>query len=152
VLRVTPITIFWLVTEHLRVRRTRTLRKTCHWSSTVPLAGKARTALLLKSQAMTGSPKPFILDDGQNPFMSWVDGTQINFNDGGTGQLVVFSHGWPLSADALRTRCSSWRPAATAASPATVVSWPTDPTLASRTSSNATETAGRSAQPSWNRR
>ena len=28
------------------------------------------------------------------------DGSQIYYNDWGSGQSVVFSHGWPLTADA----------------------------------------------------
>ena len=33
------------------------------------------------------------------PTITTKDGTEIFYKDWGSGQLIVFSHGWPLSAD-----------------------------------------------------
>jgi hypothetical protein len=68
------------------------------------------------------------------------DGTTLYYNDWGTGQPIVFSHGWPLSADAFEDqmfflasrgyRCIAMIAAAMAAraSPGTAMTWTPTPT------------------------
>jgi non-heme chloroperoxidase len=49
------------------------------------------------------------------------DGTEISYKEWDSGQSLVFSHGWPVNADAGKTRCSTWRPVAIEASHTIVV-------------------------------
>ncbi len=44
----------------------------------------------------------------QGHYVTTRDGTRIFYKDWGTGSPVVFSHGWPLNADAWDARCSFW--------------------------------------------
>ena len=68
------------------------------------------------------------------------DGTEIFYKDWGSGQPIVFSHGWPLSADDWDTQMLFFSRTAFASSPmtgagtaaprrpATVTTWTTTPT------------------------
>ncbi len=75
------------------------------------------------------------------PFVTTADGIEIFYKDWGSGQPIVFSHGWPLSADDWDTQMmfflqhglpgrSPTTGAATAAPPrpATATTWTTTPT------------------------
>ncbi len=55
------------------------------------------------------------------PTITTPDGVELYYTEHGTGQPVVFSHGWPLNGDAWALELKVFADAASARSPTTVV-------------------------------
>ena len=63
--------------------------------SAAAIAGAGATLASTSVQA-----KPIASAMPRTSYVTMKDGAQVYFKDWGTGPAVVFSHGWPLNADA----------------------------------------------------
>ena len=69
-----------------------------------------------------------------------TDGTEIFYKDWGSGQPIVFSHGWPLSADDWDTQMLFFLHTAIASSPTTGAGTAARPRSATATTWTTTRT------------
>ena len=89
------------------------------------LAGSIATAAALVAPtfvvpgALAKPVPPAKSGPGRGTTITTKDGTTLYYKDWGTGQPIVFSHGWPLSSDAFEDQMLFLPTMAIAASPTT---------------------------------
>jgi non-heme chloroperoxidase len=70
-------------------------------AAAIAAAATAMQATTMSARAQSATPITPTRNEGGNPMraITTKDGAQIFYKDWGSGQPIVFSHGWPLSAD-----------------------------------------------------